>query len=539
MSHTLQQLMSLVQRAQRPAALALADDLHARGERHPLVLMLAAESLEEKRRFGQAAALLEEALRTADGEPELWRRYGVVLGKQGLLPEARTALAEAFDIAPDQPAIRMALATAHYRLGELDSAAAHFEALVRDKPDWAEPLGALAAIAAQRGDGPLAADFARRALDLAPDHLPARIAQARAALVGGDASGAERLADGLLGRLDRTDDHRIALLGLRGDARDALGRHDAAFTDYMARNALLAAQHGSAMAASGVERRLDQSRRLAEWAGQLDPEAWAASRAPAEALERPCAGHLFIAGFPRSGTTLLEKALAGHDAILTLPEIDCLGATAGHLLADRAALDRLTHLPATEIAALRDRYFTAVSGVAGSLQGKVIVDKLPLHAIALPLIARLFPDARIILSLRDPRDVVLSGFRRRFQMNAAMFELLTLRGAADYYDAVMTLVERYRACLRIDPHQLRHEDMVDDFEGEVRKVLALVGLGWSEPIRDFAGRAAANARTPSDYQLKRGLNRDGVGSWRAYAAQLKPVLPVLQRWIDRWGYAPQ
>jgi len=537
MSQTLQQLMILVQRAQRPAALALATDLHAQGERHPLVLMLAAERLEEQRRFPQAAVLLKEALRDADGEPELWRRYGVVLGKQGLLQDAHAALAEAFDIAPDQPAIRMALATACYRLGDLDVAAGHFEALARDQPDSPDPLGALATIAAQRGDGPRAADFARRALGLAPDHLPARIAQARAALVGGDASGAERLADGLLGRLDRTDDHRIALLGLRGDARDALGRHDEAFLDYVARNALLVVQYRPALAASGTERRLDQSRRLAEWAGQLDPEAWAASGVPAESLTCPCAGHLFILGFPRSGTTLLEKALAGHEAILTLPEIDCLGDAAGHFLADRAALDRLARLSATEIAALRDRYFAAVSKLAGPLAGKLVVDKLPLHAIALPLIARLFPDARIVLSLRDPRDVVLSGFRRRFQMNAAMFELLTLQGAADYYDAVMSLVGRYRTRLRLDLHALRHEDLVRDFEGEVGKVLALVGLRWTESIRDFASRAAAHARTPSDYQLKRGLNSEGIGTWRHYAAPLKPVMPVLERWIEHWGYA--
>jgi len=536
MSPMLQQLMILVQRAQRPAALALATNLHAKGERHPLVLMLAAENLEAAGRFGRAAKLLAEALQVADGEPELWRRYGIVLGKQGLFAEARAALAEAFDIAPDQPAVRLALATACYRLGELDVAQTHFEALARSNPRWPEPLGALAAIAAQRGDGPAAADFARQALNLAPDHLPARIALARAALVSGNAAQAEALAIELLAGLDRKDDHRIALLGLRADARDALGLHDEAFQDYVTRNALLLAQYTPVMAASGVERRLDQSRRLGEWIARMDADAWAASAISASNLARPCAGHLFIVGFPRSGTTLLEKALAGHESIRTLPEIDCLGDVAGSLLASQGALDRLARLSAEEVAALRDRYFEVVSGIVGPLQGMVIVDKLPLHAVALPLIARLFPDARIVLSLRDPRDVVLSGFRRRFQMNAAMFELLTLQGAAGYYDAVMSLVERYRARLRLDVHAVRHEDLVRDFEGEVGKILALAGLGWAEPIRNFADRAAANARTPSDYQLKRGLNSEGIGSWRPYAGQLRPVIPILQRWVEHWGY---
>jgi len=533
MAQGLQQLLALVQRADRQGSLALATQLLSQGLRHPLVLMLAAEQLEEKGRVRDAAALLKEALTEADGEPEIWRRYGVALGKLGLLGESREALEEAFDIDPDQPVIRLALASACYRLGDLAAAEGHFAAVASATPQSTEAWAALAVIAAQRGDGEAARTQAERALAISPDNILARIALARAAYNGGDAREAEALADALLKKLDSASEHRLALLGLRADARDALGRHDDAFIDYSTRNAMLVAQYTPALAATGSERRIDQARRLHAWASALEPTSWAAQ--PAE-LARPVAGHLFIVGFPRSGTTLLEKALAGHSAIRTLPEVDCLGDAATGLLADADGLARLASLPEADRAAMRDAYFAAAAKATGDLTGAILVDKMPLNTVNLPVIARLFPDARIVLSLRDPRDVVLSGFRRRFQMNGAMFELLTLSGAAAYYDAVMALAESYR---RLLPHamlEVRHEDLVDDFDGQVSRVLDLVGLAWEDDIRTFAGRAAADARTPSDYQLQKGLSRDGVGTWRHYGVQLGTVHGVLAPWIARWGY---
>ena len=80
-------------------------------------------------------------------------------------------------------------------------------------------------------------------------------------------------------------------------------------------------------------------------------------------------------------------------------------------------------------------------------RGRVFIDKMPLSNVQLPVIAKLFPNARVLFARRDPRDVVLSCFRRRFGMNPSMYQLLTLEGAAAYYDAVMRLSELYRDLL--------------------------------------------------------------------------------------------
>ena len=164
------------------------------------------------------------------------------------------------------------------------------------------------------------------------------------------------------------------------------------------------------------------------------------------------------------------------------------------------------------------------------------MDKMPLHTLALPLIAKLFPDARILFALRDPRDVVLSCFRRRFRVNSAMYEFLTLERAAAYYDAVMRLAEVYRDRLPLRLVEVRHEAVVADFDREVGAVLEFSGLPWNADVRRFAERAQQRARTPSDLQLTEGLKSDGLGQWRRFAPQMSSVRDLLDPWAQRFGY---
>jgi hypothetical protein len=169
--------------------------------------------------------------------------------------------------------------------------------------------------------------------------------------------------------------------------------------------------------------------------------------------------------------------------------------------------------------------------------GKVFVDKQPVNTVYLPLIAKLFPNAKILFALRDPRDVVLSCFRRRFEVNDSNFEMLTLESTARYYDRMMQLGERYRACLPLTLREVRHEALVEDFEGQLRELCTFIGLDWNEAMRNFSEHARSRAiATPSAMQVTRGLNREGLGQWRRYADDLAPVLPILEPWVVRFDY---
>ena len=173
------------------------------------------------------------------------------------------------------------------------------------------------------------------------------------------------------------------------------------------------------------------------------------------------------------------------------------------------------------------------------LSRRVFVDKMPLNSVSLCLIAKLFPNAKIIFALRDPRDVVLSCFRRRFGMTLQMSELLTLESAAGYYDAVMTLCAAYRERLALRLHELRYEQLVANFAEVCRSVCSFLDITYRNEMQNFVAAAQSrNIDTPSASQIVKGLYSRGVGQWRGYRSEMSPVMPVLAPWVERYGYPP-
>ena len=399
-----------------------------------------------------------------------------------------------------------------------------------------EPLSALAVIAARLGD--VAGPVLRRK----GAHPTTGLCQKRTSPSPAPtwpkmhlAAALDRLRP-LLSRPDLDDEHRADVMSYVADALDLLDRPDEAFPFYRQRNALLdAARRTRARGGSG-ESIVDQARRLTAYFIAAPSEPWRAAPGQDRRGAQTVGGHLFLLGFPRSGTTLLEKVLASHLRIVALEEREALIQAGGHFFTSDIALDRLATLTQAGADACRAVYWDRVQAMmSADLPTKVFIDKLPLHSMKLPIIAKLFPAARIIMAVRDPRDVVLSCFRRRFLINAAMAELLTLEGAAGFYDEVMRLVEVCRAKLPLRIETVRHEDLVADFDGEAGRLVAYCGVEWDPAVRDFAARATGN-RTPSAVQVRRGLNSEGVGQWRRYRQAMAPVLPLLAHWAGKFGY---
>jgi hypothetical protein len=284
---------------------------------------------------------------------------------------------------------------------------------------------------------------------------------------------------------------------------------------------------------------LDYARQTVSLLERLPPGAWASGPQPAAAApgDAPAAGHVFLLGFPRSGTTLLEQVLASHPDVEALEERDTLADAMAAYGKTPAQLVGLTDAPASEIARLRAAYWARVAREGAKPAGKVFVDKHPLHTFRLPVIAKLFPEAKVLFARRDPRDVVLSCFRRRFAMSGPMYQLLTLDGAARFYDVAMQIGERLGGALPLAHHTVVHERLVEDFDAAAREVCAFLGLPWTDALRGFADRIQdRGVATPSGAQIARGLSAEGMGAWRRYAAQLETVAPVLAPWVDRFGY---
>jgi hypothetical protein len=242
-------------------------------------------------------------------------------------------------------------------------------------------------------------------------------------------------------------------------------------------------------------------------------------------------------GFPRSGTTLLEQALAGHPDVVALEEAPTLAAAHAEFMGDPAGLERLARIGADEAAAWRARYWSEVAGFGIAAEGRVFVDKAPAGTVDLPLVAKLFPDARVLFAVRDPRDVVLSCLRNSFQMNAMTYAFTEPAETAACYAAGMALAEVYRARLPLAWLDVRHEALIGDFETGLAQICSFLGLTLHPAMSDIAATAARRAvRTPSAPQVRAGLSLAGVGRWRAYETQLQPYLPALAPWVRRFGY---
>ncbi len=518
-------------------AMRLAVSAYEQGMDEPLVLLLAAEAFDARGRGAEGVELLRRAARSAPGEAEVWHCLGTLLIRQGQEEEGVAHLKRALSLNPDLLPTLVNIAAACYRLGHLTDARTYYRRVRAIDPDNAEAVAALSAIAAREHRAADARTLAARALALQPGNFTAEMAMGRADLIDRQPEQVVTRMDLLRDRPDLDDDAQIAILDLRAEALDLLDRAGAAFADYKARNAILLKQFTPRMEREVAERYVDRARRLARSLAARPRSAWSDTPGPDEVGAKMGVRHAFLLSFPRSGTTLLEKVLSAHSQVLALEEVDLLSECAGEWLDSDAGLDLLARLPAEQAAHHRARYWERAQEAAGAeLGGKMLLDKLPLHTLSLPVISRLFPDAKVLFAVRDPRDVVFSAFRRRFMVNPAMFELLDLQGAADFYDAVMNLAEACRALLPNAVYEVRHEQVVQSFEPRIRSVLDFVGLDWEPGLTEFARNLPADPHTPSDVQLRSGLNADGLGQWRRYRNQMEPVMETLERWVQHFGY---
>ena len=268
-------------------------------------------------------------------------------------------------------------------------------------------------------------------------------------------------------------------------------------------------------------------RRLKAWTPDWAAR-WTVSAAPSDGPRDP----IFLIGFPRSGTTLLDTMLMGIPALSVMEERPMIALTARKL--DQSELPQLK---AAELGKLREEYF-AIARKHGWDDTKWLVDKQPLNMTHAPLIHRLFPQAKFILAERHPYDVVFSCFMANFQLNFAMRSFTDLEEAARTYDAVFTAWETSTTLLNIPFRTVRYERLVVNPGAELRPLIDWLGLDWSDELVDHTGTAQARGRvrTASYSQIGEPLYMRARYRWKRYAEQLAPMFPILKPWVERLGY---
>lgn len=532
-------LVRRVQQAFRDGAqahgCALAHAAIEQGVRHPSLYYFRAFCRARGENYQEALADFESARALAPSDPILLEATGHCLTMMGRFPAA----IEAFDGAI---AIRSDFTRAHYRKGialellnEIDAARAAHERVLAIEPDHADALASLAFIAARRGETGETRHLSERAIAMAPRHGIARVALAMAYVCEEQFSDALELLSAVLADSAGIRDGRLNMaLGFAADEFDRRGQHPEAFQLYAEVNARRRQIHEARFAAA---RAIDDVARLTEAVKHCNLRI--PDKQPVENAAG-ANGHVFLLGFVRSGTTLLETILASNPSVTASDERDFLANAADELLHQNADLHRLATLDHEALAYWRSDYWNRVQEAGPVVAGRIFVDKVPLNSLRLPLIARLFPDAKILLAIRDPRDVVLSAFRHRFNMYSASFEFLRLDDCARFYASVMQLVEAVRESAPfLDVCEIRYEDLVADFDRTVSAVCAFTGMDWNDGMRHFqTASSTIDRRSQSAAQVRRGLYGGAAEQWRRYAAQLAPVMPILAPWIARFGYKP-
>jgi hypothetical protein len=250
------------------------------------------------------------------------------------------------------------------------------------------------------------------------------------------------------------------------------------------------------------------------------------------------AGLVFILGFPRSGTTLLAQVLATAPDVLVFEERPLLVKAIADFVDSPNGAQKLAAARASDLAPYAADFWRQARAEADP-RGKLVIEQTAFNTVYLPVIARLFPDAKIVFAVRDPRDVVFSCFRRQFAPSRFTLEFRTLESTAGFYDATMRLADLCRPELGARMFDIRNEDLIADFDSQSRRLCEFTGVSWREEMRHFEVAAEGRALTTrSAQQIRRGLVKDGVGVWRRYAAQMAPVLPILAPWVERFGYPP-
>jgi tetratricopeptide (TPR) repeat protein len=530
---TLRTVLTYAENRDFQRAGALAEQTLASGFEHPLLLNVAATRLEQEGKFEESLRLLQRAVAIAPGDVGARNALALCLQRLDRPAEALYHVDELLKKHPELGFAHANKGNALISLGWLGRAKeSHLRALQLEPGNLAA-TAALASIATHRGEHDEARSWAEQALKLAPGFPDAVLSLAAAELASGAASRAEALLHQLIldSRAGPSDKARAS--GLLGDVLDALGRHAEAFDAYSTCNEALRQIHRRF--ASGTSM-LAYTRALSAAMENIGEQLLARNPA-AEADSADPLGHVFLLGFPRSGTTLLEVVLDGHPQVASIEEHELLTDAVLKFMREPLNFEPLARANESELRALRAAYWDGVRKSGIDVAGKMFVDKHPLNTLKLPLIARLFPSAKVLFASRDPRDVVLSCFRRRFKMNPAMYELLTLPGAAAFYDAVMRFADRVRPALGLDWREVRYETLVADLAQETSAICKFLGLEWVAEMGDFAARVQGREHaTPSTAQLARGLDRSGIEQWRNYGAQLEPILPTLNGWVERLGY---
>jgi len=462
----------------------------------------------------EAVTHYECALKADPAHASAHNNLGNALMALGRTQEAVTHYERALALDPAHANAHNNLGNICKNQGDFEAALAHFQRALELDPGHAGVLTNLANIWKERGDFAAALDHYDRAIAIRPDYAEAHFHRAEIQhFQPGDAELAA--LEVLTAKQEAAGGKSPFIHFALAKALEDSGDYARAFEHFRKGNALRRRQiqYDEPLVLKIFERtrKIFSRDTLSLLAGAGD-----ASAAP-----------VFIVGMPRSGSTLIEQILASHPQVQGLGELPHLSIAVREVLtAGDSQVQYPECVPALDGAVLRRlgaAYLNRLPALAG---GKTrSVDKNLANFFRIGLIRLILPNARIIHAMRDPMDTCVSCYSHLF--NSGLYFSYDLGELGRYYRRYQELMEHWRAV--VEPGamlEIRYEELIDDVEGQSRRLIEYCGLAWDERCLEFH-KTVREVKTASAVQVRKPLFRSSLQKWKRYETQLGPLLAEL------------
>ena len=498
---------------------------------YPSSHYLLGNALMELGRLAEAESSLSQALALQPKFFEALNDLGAVLLKIGRVDQAAVILKQALALNPQSSEVLANLGSLLEMDERVDEALEFYRRALRARPDALEVLAKQAELLEKIGRLHEANELLEHSLASNSKHPTLNLIAARLERRMGDHTQAVMRLEGVLSQsMTFATSGEIHLL--LGALYDRLGQTDKVMfhlSEGKLRTASAADPDGA-----GRVRFLEKIAQTRSWIN--DQQLININTQERMLTDTP----IFLIGFPRSGTTLLEQILDSHPDLQAMEEKPAAAAMEQAFLAMTGGVpNAVADLNQQQLDMLRNTYYHEMQRHVERRLDTLLVDKLPLNIVRVPLLWRVFPEARFILVVRHPCDVVLSCLMQSFGHNDAMASFVSLESAAELYVQVMAAWLDYERCLPLHYHVIHYEDLVTNFKIESKSLLDFLGLGWHEALLDHAQHAQQRTiiQTPSYHQVTQAIYEHAKYRWKRYEKDFAPIIDTLQPYINHFGYS--
>jgi tetratricopeptide (TPR) repeat protein len=490
-----------------------------------------ARQLLQEHNFSPALAAYGKLTQHYPHKASIWFEYGFAAGGAGQLELAERAWNKALELEPNNSELALQIGHRYQGLRLPEKAWAAFKRAAAADPRGINPRMALAILLEQNHRFAEAREAVAACLAINPQDDQARYFSA---LLDRRENKLQEAELGLRDLIAAGPRHPYVQYASRFELAEVLDRTDR-FDEAMA---MLAEAKRMLRALGNIEAILKEYdeeaakyRRTTQTLPANILRTWA--REFPEKSREPIPKLAFLGGHPRSGTTLLEQILGAHPEVAALDEPQAFTMIAANLF------NASPQLSPARLNLIRKRYIEALQRELGGEPGeKLLLDKNPSPTLKLRIWLRVFPELRVVIALRDPRDVVISCYFQNIPLNPFNANFLSLERAATHYANLMEVWLAVRRWEGFAWMETRYEDTVADLEKEGRRVTEFLGLSWHQEQARFHEKSSKKQMySPTYHDASQPVYARSVSRWRAYEKHLAPIQPILEPYCRSLGYA--